>query len=82
MKKTLYKTIIQYEILSEDPINENQSLDDIAYQTTEGSWSGRFLPTVTFNEPISGIEAVNAVKAQGSDPDFFFMDNEGNNIDN
>jgi len=79
-KKKLYRTIIQYEIISEEPI-ESMSLEDIAEETTNGSMSGMFLENVVTNEKLTGIAAVNAVKAQGSSPEFFFMDDKGNDID-
>lgn len=75
-KKVIYKTIIRYEILSEEPIPDVVSLSDIAYEVEEGGWSGRFL-TSDFNRQLLGKVAVNAVKRQGSDPSFFFMDENG-----
>ena len=75
-KKVIYKTIIRYEILSEEPIPDVISLDEIANETENGSWSGRFL-TSYFNKQLVGKAAVNAVKIQGSDPSFFFMDDRG-----
>lgn len=75
-KKVIYKTIIRYEILSEEPIPDVISLDEIANETENGSWSGRFL-SCTVNEELVGKRAVSAVKRQGSDPSFFFMDDRG-----
>jgi len=81
MEKKIYRTVIRFEILSEEPIDESQSLESIAAECNEGAWSGRFLDGETFNESLTGMDAVRAVKAQGSDPEFFNMDMDGNDID-
>lgn len=74
----IYRTVIRYEIISEEPICETtHSLEDIAYNCNEGSWSGRFLDAEKADEELTGIEAVNVIKAQGSDPEFFMMDENG-----
>lgn len=74
--------MLQVEILSEEyPHNlEMMPLSDIGYQIDEGDWSGS-IKTVTFAKPITGKRAANAVKAQGSDPEFFQMDDKGNEIE-
>lgn len=79
MKKKLYKTVIQIEVLSEEPI-ESMSLDDIQEECSNGSFSG--LHTfVKSNVPIKGKVAVNECKKHGTDVDFFMMDSEGNEIE-
>lgn len=80
MKKPIYRTVIRYEILSDEPI-ESLSLETIAEQCTDGSWSGRFLDEETVNEELKGEVAVKAIKEQGSDPSFFFIDELGNEIE-
>jgi hypothetical protein len=80
MKKPIYRTVIRYEILSEEPI-ENLSLERIAEECNDGSWSGAFLDEEIVNEELTGEEAVKKIKEQGSDPSFFFMDDEGNSMD-
>lgn len=79
-KKKLYRTVIQIEVLSEDPIPEGMSLDQIEEECNTGSFSGvhDFIKT---NEVIEGEEAVKAVMAQGSSPDFFQMDENGDEIE-
>jgi len=77
-QKKLYKTIIQVEVLSEEKLDVN-NLSDLHYAITEGSCSGIWnakKPTI-----LKGKDAVKATKAQGSDPEFFFMDNEGNSME-
>jgi hypothetical protein len=81
-KKKIYRTVIQYEILSDEPINDRSlDLDTIQYECTEGHWSGRGLETVIADEELTGKAAVEAIKDQGSDPEFFLMDDEGNDLD-
>ncbi len=79
-KKTIYKTVIRLEILSEEPIPENMSIDDIQEECNTGSFSGIHDITVA-NKPIKGIAAVKEMRKQGSDPDFFQMDENGNEIE-
>jgi len=78
--KKIYKTIIRYEVLSEEPFG-SKSLSDIEYETNEGSMSGRFLDNEVHDVILSGKEAVVAIVNQGSDPEFFDLDSDGNDID-
>jgi hypothetical protein len=48
--RTLYRTVVQFEILSEEKIPE-LDLKAIAYNTTEGDWPGRDIPI-----PVALIE--------------------------
>jgi len=74
MKKKLYKTIITVEVISDEPYNGG--LGDLAYDTTEGDCSG----AISWGEPteLVGMDAVKALEEQGSEPEFFGMDSEGN----
>ena len=81
MKKPIYRTVIRYEILSEEPIKMIPDLGTIDENCNEGSWSGLFLSEEVINEELTGEDAVKKIKSQGSDPSFFFMDDEGNSID-
>jgi len=80
-KKKIYRTVFRFEVLSEEPIEESMSLEDIAYETNEGCMSGQFLENQITNEVLAGKAAVSAIKKQGSDPSFFMMDENGYNID-
>ena len=77
-KRKFYKTVFSYEILSEDPI-ESFSLDDINYETQEVRWSGQFLETK--QETLDGKEAAKALENQSSDPEFFNLTPEGNDLE-
>lgn len=80
MANKIYRTVIQFEILTEEPF-EGGSLEDIAQRTFDGDASGRFLDNVIDNEELAGMDAVKAIKAQGSDPEFFGLNDKGEDID-
>ncbi|MDP2692710.1 MAG: hypothetical protein Q8O88_03680 [bacterium] len=74
-QKKLYKTTVTVEILSEEKLSFND-LQDLHEQITDGSNSGVCKQGKTII--LKGKDAVKATIAQGSDPEFFFMDNDGN----
>lgn len=74
-----YKTQYLIEVLSEEPIRGDVNLKDIEYMITEGDCSG---DVRTFGSvEISGAEAAKLLKRQGSDPSFFRIDENGNDIE-
>lgn len=79
MARKFFKTIVQIEILSEDePYPDGKSLQDINYDITDGHCSG-VVKTIK-SEQLTGADAAEALLSQGSDPYFFQLDNEGNEI--
>lgn len=68
----IYRTVVQYEILSPEPVNF-ESLTGIAYSCTDGDCVGRFLDDIINNQELTGEVAVNAIKEAGSEPEFFNM---------
>lgn len=78
--KTIYRTVIEIEVLSEEPIPDDMGLDEIQDECNEGSFSGIYDFKVK-NQEVKGIEAVKLIKAQGTDVEFFQMDEEGNELD-
>lgn len=81
MKKVIHKTVITVEILHEHPIHiGSYSLWDIHNIIDEGDWIGQ-ISTKSTNIPKKGKKAVKAVNDLGSSPDFFMMDENGNDID-
>ena len=73
--RKFYKTVISIEVLSEEPIPGDMELDSIVKECRDGCYSMRPLKhTVT---KINGRQAANALKRQGSDPDFFRLTNSG-----
>ena len=80
MEKTLYRTVIEIEVISSEPIPDALDVEEIMREAYDGDYSAR-KTLKTENEPIKGKEAVQYVKNQGSDPEvFFFMDEDGNDI--
>lgn len=80
MKKTIFRSFITLEVVSETPISNGISLSEIAQQCENGDYSGISDWKIT-NEPIVGVEAAEKLKEMGSDPEFFRMDENGNDLD-
>jgi len=80
MKKQIYRSVIRLEVLSDEPIPEDISLASIADQCDNGDYSGMSAWKVV-NTPVKGKQAVKLIEAQGSDPEFFGMDKNGNEIE-
>lgn len=74
-----YKTLITIEVLSEEPLEDGVSAEDVLAEIDEGGWSG----VVQFGDsmPMNGLEAATALLAQGSDPGFFMLDEDGNEVE-
>jgi hypothetical protein len=80
MKKTIYKTVFTVEVLSDEPIGSGMSLSDIASEGDDGSLS--IMTKDVYNDkPIKGIRAVRELEKQGTDPEFFMMDDQGNELE-
>lgn len=78
-KRKFYKTTIKVVVLSEGPLENIESLHDVAYSIDEGDCSGVW--SVKKSEVITGKQAANALLKQGSDPEFFQIDKNGKNLD-
>lgn len=76
-KRKFYKHIITVEVISENDAVPN-SLEDVAYQMLTGEDSGVW--EVTSTKTLNGKQAAKALIAQGSDPEFFGIDEDGNDI--
>ena len=74
-KRTFHRKVLEIEILSEWPY-EAVGLEQIANDITYGDCSGKWV--VKVNEEIDGPRMAQLLLAQGSDPGFFQLDNEGN----
>jgi len=55
--KTLYRTVYQVEVLSEEPIDRNMSIDDIEEECNTGSFSGVHDFKIR-NQKVKGLKAV------------------------
>lgn len=77
-KKKYYKTIYTIELLTEDPMPDPVDIETIHYEMSEGRASGMFKETKV--ETLSGPEMAKALIAQGSDPEFLFLNEDGEDI--
>jgi hypothetical protein len=78
-KRKFYRTVIQIEILSEEPY-ECDALEDVTYDITEGHCSGE-LKDVVRNEEKTGKEMAALLVAQRSDPEFFQLTEDGEDLE-
>lgn len=77
-KRKFWKTIIQVEVLSEGPDLPPTDLNELAHLITEGECSGKV--TTESVTKLNGKEAAKALQAQGSDPEFFQLTEDGGDI--
>jgi hypothetical protein len=73
-----YKTTIQFEVLSEDPFDYEGPFQ-LAHAITEGDCSGT--SKVISSKRLTGKQMAAELLAQGSDSEFFRLDEEGNKIE-
>jgi len=74
-KRKFYKRTYKIELLSEEPLRDDLSLETIAYEMSEGHCSG-----VVIDEGEKILTASKMAKelvAQGSDPEFFQITENG-----
>ena len=76
--RKFYKTIFSVEVLSENPIEQIVDLDDLNYMITDGDCSGDI--DSEGSEEIDGATAAKLLIKQGSDPGFFQLDDNGNDL--
>jgi len=73
--RKFYKTVITVTVLSEDnPVTET-NLSRIHDQITDGDWSGEV--DADGGTELTAKEAAQALLAQGSDPSFFQLSDDG-----
>jgi hypothetical protein len=69
-EKKFFKTMIQIEVLSEfAPVSDLCPMDRLCWEMTKGAWSG--VKDIISVEQLTPSEMVDALIAQGSDPEFF-----------
>ena len=78
--RKFYRTLVTVEVLSEDKIPYPTSLEDVVREIMDGDYSGRVLSA--FYGVKSGPEIAKLLKSQGSSPEFFRLDDKGNDLDN
>ena len=74
-----YRTRVLVDILSEDnPVGDGLSLAQIGYEIDEGGCVGTLEVAIT--EELTGLEVARRLTAMGSEPGFFRLDAEGNEL--
>jgi hypothetical protein len=73
--KKFYRTIVEIEILSENPFPEGVTLEGIHNEITDGEWSGQY--EVKLTEEVDGPAMAKLLDKQGTDPQFFNLNDEG-----
>ncbi len=73
-----HRTVIQVEVLSQEPLGD-MCLAGIADQMARGNFSGR-VRTVSAVE-VNGPAMANLLIGQGSDPEFFGLDEHGQEVE-
>jgi hypothetical protein len=78
-KRKFYRTIIQIEVLSEEPYSKTD-LETIAEDISIGHQSGIVTIPVD-SEEMDGKTCAAKLKKQGSDTEFFSLDEHGNDTE-
>lgn len=73
-KRKFYKTVYKFVVLSEEPI-DNMELSDVLNETDNGGMVGHIETLMT--RPIGAQKAVRELKDAGSQPEFFRLNNNG-----
>ena len=76
-QRKFYRTVVETEVLSESPIGEI-GLDTLHYMITEGDCSGQV--RTVLQEELNGKQAAEALLNQASDPSFFSLTENGDDI--
>jgi hypothetical protein len=73
---TFYKTTIAFEVLHEEPLQDDMSINDVVQETDTGGLSGMIRSWDT--EEVDGPTMATLLLEQSSDPEFFRLDDKGN----
>ena len=77
--RKFYRTVIHVEVLSEKPLPDGVELESVADAITTGDCSGRV--TWDAEEILTGAQAAEALRVQGSDAAFFGLTDAGDEIE-
>jgi hypothetical protein len=78
--RKFYKHSVTVVFLAEDSPLDFETLGDINYAITDGPCVGLF-PTDESCVEVTGKEAAELLSEFGSEPSFFNLDDEGNDVD-
>lgn len=76
--RKFFKTVITIEVLSENEIPPWMEVSNIIYECNNGDFSMRQLPDKTTE--LNGEQAAKELKKQHSGPEFFSLDEKGNDL--
>jgi len=79
-KKKLFRNVYVVEVLSEEPLGDGMTLEQLQYEMLDGDCSG-VVKHKHRNQEVTGRKAAKMVMAQGSLPEFFGMNEFGNEIE-
>ena len=77
--RKFYKRTVTLEILSEEPIPPGMDIANVIFEAQNGDYSMR-----EFGEKeveLNGKEAAEALRNQDSDPSFFRLTDDGNDLE-
>lgn len=78
-KRKFYRTVVQVEILSEEPYSSTD-LEQINYDISEGHHVGD-VQLILDSEEMSGKTCADKLSAVGSSPDFFCLNEHGHDTE-
>ena len=76
--RKFYKKIITIEVISQDEPFDYSSIEEIGWAVVSGEHSGSIIKEVDVE--LNGKEVVVALIDQNSDPEFFGLDSDGNDL--
>ncbi len=80
MAPKYFETVFEIRVLSDNgPLDGSLDLSAIAYAITDGDCVGQF--SETDRRELTGAEAAQRLLDFGSEPEFFSLDDEGNNAE-
>lgn len=77
-RRKFYKTVFKWVVLSEEPLADGVTPADLREMTMTGDCSGEFKQDTS--KVLDGRRMAAALLAQGSDPEFFQIDEKGDDV--
>ncbi len=77
--RQFYKIIYQVTVLADDTLSDNYTLNDIGFLINNGKCSG--VTKQISHKTLDGKQIAEELQKQGSDPGFFQVDKNGNDLE-